>query len=218
MKDYAAIAFAGHLGLTERASMIASAFNESAENAKDYEAFKEKQDTRASVAMTKAIVIGQSRLSRDLQEINDLIAHSGGALTPAETAAQREKLKKLRSQHFSEKSDIERLKPETDSMSQLFTILASAEDKMNGFDPEIARHTRDAKGNLTQFNGQLAADEIGNNMQARTIEAIEGMLAQIEKDNAAAAVKTEYREYLQAGLTVPAPTPAPATARFKRKS
>ncbi len=217
MKDYAAIVFAGHLGLTERADMVANAFNAGAENAKDYMDFKQTQDDRASVAMTKAIVMGQSRLSQNLMAINDLIGHSGGALTPAEVTAEQKKLAGLKTQHVTEKSDMERLKPNLDSLSQLFNILSLAEAKMNGFDAEILRHTKDAKGNLMQFHGQIAAAEIGSGMQERTIQDLEGLLRAIEIDNAEKAEKTAFGDYLKSGPAVAAPMPAPATARFKKK-
>lgn len=218
MKDYAAIVFAGHLGLTERADMVANAFNTGAANAKDYQDFKQTQDDRASVAMTKAITLGQSRLTQQLMEINDLIGHSGGALNPAEVAAEQKKLAALKMQGVVEKFDVERLKPELDSLSQLFNILSLAEAKMEGFDAETLRHTKDAKGYLMQYHGQMAAAEIGFNMQDKTIADLEGLLRAIEIDNTAKAEKTAFGDYLKSGPAVAAPMPAPVTAKFRKKS
>lgn len=218
MKDYAAIVFAGHLGLTERADMVANAFNASAENAKDYQAFKQEQDDRASIAMTKAITLGQSRLTQQLMGINDLIGHSGGALTSAEVTAEQKKLAALKMQGVVEKFDIERLKPELDSLSQLFNILAIAETKMDGFDPETQRHTQDAKGYLMQYHGQMAAAETGFHMQEKTIKDLEGLLRAIETDNTAKAEKAAFGDYLKSGPAVAAPMPAPMTAKFRKKT
>lgn len=216
MTDYAAIVFAGHLGLTERADRVAEAFNASAENAKDYLDFKQTQDDRASVAMTKAIVMGQSRLWENLMEINDMIGHSAGALNPAEVKAQQKKLGSLKTQHFTEKSDMERLKPNLDSLSQLFSILSLAEAKMDGFDPEILRHTKDAQSNLTQFHGQIAAAEIDSGRQERKIKELDGSLRDIEAENTEKAEKTAFGDYLKSRPAVAAPMPAPATARFRK--
>lgn len=218
MKDYAAIVFAGHLGLTERADMVANAFNASAENAKDYQAFKQEQDDRASIAMTKAITLGQSRLTQQLMEINDKINNGGGTLPPAETAAEQKKLAALKMQGVVEKFDIERLKPELDSLSQLFNILSLAEAKMDGFDPETQRHTKDAKGYLMQYHGQMAAAETGFNTQDRTIHNLEVILRAIEIDNTAKAEKAAFGDYLKSGPAVAAPMPAPMTAKFRKKT
>ncbi len=218
MKDYAAIVFAGHLGLTERADMTANAFNANAQNAADYMTFKQTQDDRASVAMTKAITLGQSRLMQQLMEINDLIGHSGGALTPAEVTAEQKKLAALKMQAVVEKFDVERLKPELDSLSQLFNILAIAEAKMDGFDSETQRHTQDAKGYLMQYHGQMAAAETGFHMQEKTVSDLEGLLRAIEADNAEKAEKTAFGDYLKSRPAVAAPMPAPVTAKFRKKT
>ena len=218
MKDYAAIVFAGHLGLTERADMVANAFNASAENAKDYLDFKQTQDDRASVAMTKAIVIGQSRLSEQITQISERISDSGGVLPPAEVTAEQNKLAALKMLNVVEKYDVENLKPQLDSLSQLFTILALAEAKIDGFDAETLRHTKDAKGHLMQFHGQMTAAEIGHGMQERSITKLEGQLRAIEADNAEKAKKAAFGDYLKSGPTVAAPMPAPATAKFRKKS
>lgn len=218
MKDYAAIVFAGHLGLTERADIVANAFNASAANAKDYLDFKQEQDDKASVAMTKAITQGQSRLSQNLSEMQDRIAERGGVLSPAELSAEETKLGALKTMNRLEKFDIETLKPQLDSFSQLFNILGLAEAKMNGFDSETLRHTKDAKGHLMQFHGQMAASEIDNGVQSRTIEKLETQLRAISIDNAEKAKKDAFGSYLKSGPAVAAPMPAPATAKFRKKS
>ncbi len=218
MKDYEAIVFAGHLGLTERARMVADAFNASAENAKDYLDFKQAQDDRASIAMTKAITLGQSRLSQQMMEINDLIGHSGGALTEGEVAAEQKKLAALKMLGVVEKFDVERLKPELDSLSQLFNILGMAEAKMNGFDAETQRHTQDAKGYLMQYHGEMTDAETGFHMQEKTVSDLEGLLRAIETDNKVKAEKTAFGDYLKSGPAVAAPMPAPSTAKFRKKT
>ena len=217
MKDYAAIVFAGHLGLTERADMVANAFNASAENAKDYLDFKQAQDDKASVAMTKAIAVWESSLTKSLMRIYDIIGHSGGFLSPAEIAEEQQNLTALKKQHRNETSDIERLKPELDSLSQLFNILAIAETKMNGFDPETQRHTQDAKGYLMQHHGQMVAAETGLNKLQDDIQKIEGLLRAIETENNEKAEKAAFGDYLKSRPAVAAPMPAPMTARFTRK-
>ncbi len=218
MKDYAAIVFAGHLGLTERAEMVSQAFNNNAANAADYASFKQKHDDRASVAMTKAITLGQSRLSQQLTEMKDLIGQRGGALSPAEVAAEQKKLAALKMQRVVEKFDTDRLKPELDSLSQLFNILGLAEAKMDGFDAETLRHTKDAKGHLMQFNGQLDAAEIGFNMQEKTVTDLESLLRAIEIENTEKAKKTAFDDYLKSRAGVAVPTAAPPTAKFRKKT
>lgn len=212
------IAFSGHLGLTERAQMIAGIFNESAANAAGYAAFKQEQDDRASVAMTKAIVIGQSRLSEQIAQLGDRISDSGGVLPPAEVETEQKKLAALKMLNVVEKFDVETLKPQLDSLIQLFTILALAEAKMDGFDAETLRHTKDAKGHLMQFHGQMSAAEIGHGMQERAITRLEGQLRGIEADNAEKAKKNAFGDYLKSGPAVAAPMPAPVTAKFRKKS
>lgn len=212
------IAFSGHLGLTERAQMIAGIFNESAANAAGYLEFKQAEDDRASIAMTKAIALGQSRLPQQLAEMQDLIERRGGVLPPAELSAEEKKLAALKTLNSIEKIDIDELKPKLDSLSQLFTILALAEAKMDGFDAETLRHTKDAKGYLMQYHGQLAAGEVDNGIQARKIAKLELQLRDIGQDNAEKANKAAFGDYLKSGPAVAAPMPAPVTAKFRKKS
>lgn len=212
------IAFSGHLGLTERAQMIAGIFNESAANAADYRTFKQAQDDRASVAMTKAIVIGQSRISQGMMAIEDRIADFGDSMTVKEVAQEQEQLDALKSQLRREKNDVERLKPEMDSLSQLFTILALAEAKMQGFDPETLRHTKDAKGYLIGYQGQLAGDQAGITTQEDSMTRLDGLLRATAADAAARAEKAAFGDYLKSGPAVAAPMPAPVTAKFRKKT
>ncbi|HYD17005.1 MAG TPA: hypothetical protein VEF76_00835 [Patescibacteria group bacterium] len=217
MKDYAQIVYSPHLGLVERADMVANAFNQSGENAADYRAFKQAADKRVTGAMAKAIILGQSRLSQELQTLTDIIGHAGGALTPGEVTTSKKKLEDLRAQHFREAQDNERLKSDTDSLSQLFTILARAEEKMTGFDPAAVQQTREAITHMNQYHAQATTDEITSRMQERTMDGLQELLPLSEQDNASAAKKDEFAGLLKAGLTIPAPTPAPATAKFRRK-
>lgn len=218
MKDYAAIVFAGHLGLIERATMAAEAFNASAENAKDYLDFKQEQDDRASVAMTKAIALGQSRVAQGMLAIEDRVADFGDTMTVKEVAQEQEQLDALKSKLRAEKNDVERLKPEMDSLSQLFTILAAAEGKMHGFDPETLRHTKDAKGYLIGYQGQLTGDEAGISIQETRVKELDALLHATANDAAARAAKSAFGDYLKSGPAVAAPMPAPVTAKFRKKS
>ncbi|MBL8714189.1 MAG: hypothetical protein JNM12_14935 [Alphaproteobacteria bacterium] len=218
MTDYAAIVFAGHLGLIERAQMIAGIFNESAANAGDYMTFKQQQDDRASAAMTRAIALGQSRVAQGMLEIEDKIADFGPSMTAKEIALEQEKLDGLKSKLRAEKTEVERLKPEMDSLSQLFTILALAEAKMQGFDPETLRHTKDAKGYLTGYQGQLSGDESGIPLQEARVKTLEDLLRATAAENTAKAEKAAFGDYLKSGPVVAAPMPAPMTAKFRKKT
>lgn len=217
MTDYAEIVFAKHPSLTERADMVANAFNHSAANAAGYMTFKQAQDDRASAAMTEAFSITQSGVSLGLLEITDVLDHNRSGLAPEKLAEEEKKFAEMKTAHHAEKPRIQQLKPELDELSQLFRLLAAAEAKMTGFDAETLRHTGDAKDNLIQLKQQLATDDQSSGRDANKIATIERRLHVHALNNNIAAEKAAFSAYLNARPAVPAPMQAPAIARFRKK-
>lgn len=218
MKDYADIVFAPHLGLTERGEMVSRAFNHSAAYAADYLSFKQTQDDRASVAMTQATALVKSRLSHNIDAMMERLALLLDGQSIASITAEKKQFEALKDKHAAEKNEIERLKPELQSLSQLFGILSTAESGMKGYDAETLRHTREATDHLTQFYAEVASKEPFNNTQKNRLNNIAGKLEMLTLQQQSASAKAAMADYLKSGAGVPAPMPAPATAKFRKKT
>lgn len=218
MKDYEAIVYAPHLGITERSQMVSDAFNQSAANAGDYNAFKSGVDKRANAAISKLIAHDLSPLGDGIRIITNMIGVSGGSMPAGVVDSYKEQFEALRTMHAKEQVEIERLKPEVESLSKLFGILAHAEENMDGFDETRQKSTHATHLHLVSYSGSVASSEVTARLQKSTLDGLEELLNLMEADNTAAAQKTAFADYLKTRPAVAAPLPAPATAKFKKKT